>query len=91
MYSVAMKFKVTDDLHGVDAVVCAPLSDPLLMPGNLVGACVRCSARVQHRPHVPPNIPLVCMSCYLVDVTDGDTVVVTPRTVREVQNHQRRN
>jgi hypothetical protein len=87
----AMQFEV-DDGKDAGAVVCALLTDPLLMPGNLTGVWSRCQTAVQHRPHIPPGIPLVCVACYLKEYDEeNDTVKVTPATLRDLFNHQRRN
>jgi hypothetical protein len=83
--------KITNDMRGVEMIVCAPATDPLYFPDNVRAVCSLCGAAVQHRPHVPPGIPLACMACTILKPGEDHTIVVTPRSVADAQLFFRKN
>lgn len=46
-----------------DLVICQVLTDPLLLPDNLIGPCDGCGDMLQWRPTSPKAPPKVCMTC----------------------------
>jgi hypothetical protein len=46
-------------------VVCMYATAPLLMPGNRLGRCSGCGARIQCRPYIPTTATLICAPCGL--------------------------
>ena len=84
-----------DDAEDAEAIVCAPLTKPLVMPDNVVGICTMCGIMVQHRPHIPKNPPLVCYPCILPRMHEerarGELMVtITPKTARELDAYLRK-
>jgi hypothetical protein len=43
--------------------VCVRVTDPLLLPDNVTGACVSCGAAVQFRPSTPADTLKLCNVC----------------------------
>ena len=86
-----MKLRLTENASEGEAVVCAPLTDPLLMKGNIVGVCSRCQAAVQHRPNVPATLARVCMNCFAKDYDETDEVLVTRATIIEAYGERNKN
>ena len=86
-----MDFKVTNDMTGVQFVVCIRADMTSDFTDNLKGLCSLCGAAVQHRPHVPPGVPLACIDCFAARSQETDTVVTTPRTMQELAFWARRN
>lgn len=80
-----MTIRVTNDFDGIASVVCAMASTPSLFTDNVLGQCATCGCAVQHRPHIPQPSMLICLACYTKTASPDDDVVVTPRTVVEVQ------
>ena len=65
-------------------IVCAPLSDPLYMPDNVVKQCCMCDEKLQMRPNAPKGKPL-CPRCYEDHIEEGDIqILVSKAVVKEV-------
>ncbi len=82
---------VDDNAEGetADYVVCARLTQPLLLPDNLIDLCCRCGEAIQHRPDAPKKPPKVCLTCIEPDLKKEMSkedlhVMVTPKTMRDV-------
>lgn len=84
-------FRVTNKHQGAVGVVCAPVTTPLYFATNVVEPCSRCQAQVQHRPDIPPGLPVICMDCWERTRETDDEMLVTPRSVIEARNWFRRN
>ena len=70
-----------------DILVCARLTSPLMMPGNLIDICSDCGEAIQHRPHVPKQPRKICLQCAqpLIEAHGSDLVtIITPETATEV-------
>lgn len=84
--------KVVNELGSdVEYIVCVLADVVTPWHDNKLGPCALCARTVQHRPHVPAGIPLICMDCYHRIHTPGDTVVVAKRVVLETLNLLRNN
>lgn len=86
------KFEVATDLAdaaSAEAVICRDVTNPLILPDNLVAACAGCSKPIQHRPDVPEGPVKLCAECAMPLMQDAASrddlrMVVTPKTVAEV-------
>lgn len=77
------------DGQDADFIVCSLLSDPLILPDNIISTCCKCWKLIQHRPHVPKHLRTVCMGCMIPDLNKeaakGDLqVVITPETAKDL-------
>jgi hypothetical protein len=83
--------EIDDDGNGehADAVVCVRLTQPLIMPDNVIGLCAECGEAIQHRPHVPKQPRKICMECALPLASKAAKkgelhTILTPQTAAEV-------
>lgn len=84
-------FKISDG-NDAELVVCMRVTNPLKYPDNLIAPCSKCMMMCQHRPHNPKHVKIICMECVMM-AKDGNEIIdalVTPETVREVQDYMRR-
>lgn len=87
-----------EDAEHADCVVCAPLTEPLVCPDNIVGECSECGSKVQWRPNAPKTPPRVCWNCAAVHMVEEEArgelgIMVTQKTVDELKAYRdkRRN
>jgi hypothetical protein len=78
-----------------DVLVCARLTQPLIMPDNAIGICDQCGEAVQHRPHVPKQPRKLCLVCALPlagkAAAKGELhTIITPETAVELAAHFRK-
>jgi hypothetical protein len=86
------RFEIVDDpdeAECADSVVCRRLTQPLLLPDNMIDLCSKCGEAIQHRPHVPKTPPKICDECATTimeaEAAKGELVVmITPKTAGEV-------
>lgn len=63
---------VSDEVAAMaDVVVCVDWTDPPLAPGNRRRLCTCCKHPLQVHPTSPPNVPVICVSCITMKLTDG--------------------
>jgi hypothetical protein len=62
-------------------VVCARITDPLLLPDNVISTCDACGWAVQHRPHAPKG-KRRCLKC-AAHLMNNNTVHTTSRMVED--------
>jgi hypothetical protein len=84
-----------DEAEMADAVVCMRLTQPLLLPDNLIDLCSKCGEAIQHRPHVPKRPPKICNQCIIPIANahakkDDLVTMVTPKTAAEVAAYLRK-
>jgi hypothetical protein len=78
-----------------DALICARLTSPLLLPDNLIDLCSKCGEAIQHRPHVPKRPPKICLECAAplatASAAKGELVtMLTPATASELAAYLRK-
>lgn len=81
-----------DESKDCEYVVCSRISDPLLMPDNVIGTCCKCGNQIQHRPHIPTGPPTVCVPCILpemeAEARKGELgIVITTESAKELAAH----
>lgn len=73
------------------ALVCVPVTSPLLWPGNLTGPCSKCGEMVQWHPSSPSKPPRFCMSCGGIALkSDSTHVHATAEQARMIEQRKRR-
>jgi hypothetical protein len=77
-----------DDAEDAAVVVCRRLTQPLLMPDNLIDLCSKCKEAIQHRPDAPKRPAKICDDCALpileAEYAKGELVTkITPKTAIE--------
>jgi hypothetical protein len=89
--------EIDEDGNGeyAEIVVCARLTQPLLLPDNLIDICSGCGEAIQHRPHVPKRPRKMCMECVgpraAKAAKRGELhTVLTPEIVAELAAHIRK-
>ena len=83
------------DGEDAEFIVCCRLSDPLILPDNVVSVCCKCGELIQHRPHIPKHVQTACMDCMMPDarkdMAKGDLhVVITPETAKDLRKYLRK-
>lgn len=83
------------DACDADVVVCVLLTQPLLLPDNVIDLCSMCGEAIQHRPHIPKGPALVCYPCIeprlKSEMSKGELVaMITPKTATEFREFLRK-
>jgi hypothetical protein len=73
------------EAEAADFVICRLVTDPLLMPDNLVGTC-KCFRMIQFRPHVPKLPKKICDVCaeVIIKADKIESFLITPATAKDV-------
>jgi hypothetical protein len=87
--------EIDDSGDLADILVCARLTQPLLMPDNLIDICSGCGEAIQHRPHVPKRPRKMCMECVAPLAKEAAAkgelhTYITPKTAKELAAFSRR-
>lgn len=87
-----LKFGVTNqECSEASYIVCTRAGDPTPFRDNVRSLCHLCGQAVQHRPHVPANVPRICLACYHATHTADETHLVSKQSMVELLLLQRRN
>ena len=78
-----MEFADGDNAEDADVLICCLITNPLILPDNLVGHCSTCYRRIQFRPNVPKTPRKVCEECAPV-ITADDKYIVTEKTTDDL-------
>ena len=73
-----------DNAEDADVLVCCVITDPLILPDNLVGHCSTCYRRIQFRPNVPKTPRKVCEECAPKEITADEKFIVTEKTMDDL-------
>ena len=73
-----------DNAEDADVLVCCLITNPLILPDNLVGHCSICFRRIQFRPNVPKTPRKVCEECAPEEITADDKFIVTEKTMDDL-------
>ena len=78
-----------------DTVVCRRLTQPLLLPDNLIDLCSKCGEAIQFRPNAPKLPPKVCDRCAIpiveAEAAKGELVtMITQKTADEIADWLRK-
>jgi hypothetical protein len=77
----------------VKFIACPAWSLPLIRPDNVRGVCSQCGATLQQRPHNPPDLVRICVSCVaaMAEETGEElTFGMTSETANEVREFLKR-
>lgn len=87
-----MKVVTPADGELADIIVCHLVTDPLMMPDNLVAVCRMCPRLIQFRPHAPKRPPKVCDECATAEMAKHkeNLLMVTETTAADVQAFRRK-
>ena len=80
------KMEISDDPESADILVCPLVTQPLMLPDNLVAHCSKCFRLVQHRPHVPKMPVKLCTDCATKSIKKDDDprLFITQQSVDEI-------
>jgi hypothetical protein len=70
-------------MSDVALLVCMRITDPLIMPDNLIGTCQNCGWKIQFRPPAPDGVRL-CFECVEAIMEENSYLAVTQETLDDL-------